>query len=940
MSTEIATAYVSLIPSFRGGKSAIAKELGSAADSAGETVGRSSGGKFSGAFGKALAFTGAVAGVGALVAGIKGFAEAGQEALAVSRTTEQIIKATGGAANLTAAQVGDLASKISMKTGVDDEAIQSASNLLLTFKQVKNAGEGQAAMFDRATAAAVDLSKAGFGDMNSSAKMLGKALNDPVKGVSALSRAGVTFTQQQKDQIAAMVEAGDTLGAQSLIMKEVESQVGGVAEATKSPLEALSTVAGNLKESIGQALLPAMNTLVSTIGPALDSLQGPLAAVAGGLGTALATAFKALAPLLPPLATALASIATVAGGVLTQAISILVPVLQPVLSVMGELATRIGPILTPILAKVGELLTAVFAAVVPLIEPLTEVILGILDAASPILGVVVDALITLVGALAPVLSSVVLLIKPLGTLIEVLLRAMMPIIQPLLPVISALAAVIGDVLTRAIGLVMTALGFYIQGWSKLAPFVLNNVAKPVVGYFLDMVSKIVDGAATAFSWVPGLGDKLKGAADAIHGFRDSATKAIGDAAKTVSAEGGKIGRGLVDQGVAMMSDPSQQAKLNKAGVGVGRSLADGMATGIIAGKSGVDKSASYVIKSAETSARVAADSHSPSLLFAAIGKDLTDGLVQGVQDGGKDVRKSLHEAFSSWFSDTVQNLKDKLKEARDAFKSFKDDVSSAISGGISFSDAAPKFDEQGKRVGGTFIEALTKQAEQAQAFAGKVKELITAGLSREALTQVLAAGVTAGTNIANELIAGGATAISTTKTLVASTQKAADDVGTLAATNWLGAGVTSAKETLRGFITEFGKDGKSRARLMSFMDSLAESMNRTATVTVTTINKVVNQAIAGSGIPGRASGGPVMANSTYWVGEKGPELLVMGNQGGQIIPNHALSSVSSSAVAAQAPVSVMLDLSIDGEPIRAIARGEIEGADSSALQLVLAGRRA
>ena len=79
--------------------------------------------------------------------------------------------------------------------------------------------------------AALDLSKAGFGDMSSASKMLGKALNDPVKGMTALSRAGVTFSQAQKDQVAALVASGDVLGAQKLILAEVESQVGGAAAA-------------------------------------------------------------------------------------------------------------------------------------------------------------------------------------------------------------------------------------------------------------------------------------------------------------------------------------------------------------------------------------------------------------------------------------------------------------------------------------------------------------------------------------------------------------------------------------------------------------------------------------------------------------------------------------------------------------------------------------
>ena len=102
---------------------------------------------------------------------ITGAVDEAREAQKVSAITNQIVKATGGASKITAKQVGDLAEAISRKTGVDDEAIQSSANLLLTFKQVRNeAGKGND-IFSRATAAAQDMAAAGFGDANSAAKM-------------------------------------------------------------------------------------------------------------------------------------------------------------------------------------------------------------------------------------------------------------------------------------------------------------------------------------------------------------------------------------------------------------------------------------------------------------------------------------------------------------------------------------------------------------------------------------------------------------------------------------------------------------------------------------------------------------------------------------------------------------------------------------------------
>lgn len=220
-----------------------------------------------------------------------------RESQKVSAITAQIVKQTGGAAKITADQIGDLANAISRKTGVDDEQIQSSANLLLTFKKVRNeAGKGND-IFSRATAAAQDMAATGFGDANSAAKMLGKALNDPLKGITALGRAGVTFTDGQKKQIKGLVEQGNVLQAQKMIMREVESQVGGTAAASATAGEKMSVAWGNFKESIGTKMLPILdrfgNWFVETGLPAVERFGGW---ITGSLWPALEKGYRTIFP--------------------------------------------------------------------------------------------------------------------------------------------------------------------------------------------------------------------------------------------------------------------------------------------------------------------------------------------------------------------------------------------------------------------------------------------------------------------------------------------------------------------------------------------------------------------------------------------------------------------------------------------------------------------
>jgi hypothetical protein len=112
--------------------------------------------------------------------------------------------------------------------------------------------------FDRATKAAIDLAAAGFGDAESNAVQLGKALQDPIKGITALAKSGVTFTAQEKEKIKTLVESNKILEAQEIVLKAIETQVGGTAEATANDTDKLKVAFSQVSESIGLILVPIL----------------------------------------------------------------------------------------------------------------------------------------------------------------------------------------------------------------------------------------------------------------------------------------------------------------------------------------------------------------------------------------------------------------------------------------------------------------------------------------------------------------------------------------------------------------------------------------------------------------------------------------------------------------------------------------------------------
>lgn len=210
--------------------------------------------------------------------------EAAEEARKIAAQTAAVIKSTGGVANVTGAGVDKLATKISKLTGIDDEAIAKAENLLLTFTNVRNElGQGND-VFDQATQVLVDMGAALGKDAAGSAVQLGKALNDPVKGITALTRVGVTFTAQQKETIKQLVAQGDVLGAQKIILAELTTEFGGSAAAQATASDKLGVVIDNIKEDIGEKLLPIIDdvaTGLSVVLPkALDIAESAFGAAA------------------------------------------------------------------------------------------------------------------------------------------------------------------------------------------------------------------------------------------------------------------------------------------------------------------------------------------------------------------------------------------------------------------------------------------------------------------------------------------------------------------------------------------------------------------------------------------------------------------------------------------------------------------------------------
>lgn len=194
------------------------------------------------------------------------------EAQKVQAQLEAVLKSTGHAAGFNSEQIQMMASAYQRQTTFSDEAVLSAQNMLLTFTNIKGP------VFQGATQAVLDMATALGEDATDSAMRLGKALNDPIGGVTALRRAGVQLTDQQEEQIKKMVELGDVAGAQNIILKELSTEFGGSAAAAADTfggrLTRLKNQFGELQERVGFMLLPILTKLVGFLA---NNLPGAIA---------------------------------------------------------------------------------------------------------------------------------------------------------------------------------------------------------------------------------------------------------------------------------------------------------------------------------------------------------------------------------------------------------------------------------------------------------------------------------------------------------------------------------------------------------------------------------------------------------------------------------------------------------------------------------------
>lgn len=558
--------------------------------------------------GAAVAGFGVAAGVGLGIALKTGISEMKDYQTNVA-ATEAGLKSTNGVANVTRKGIEDLSASIEKKTGIDGDAVHAAQNLLLTFTKVRNeAGKGND-VFNQATKAAVDLSVRGFGSMDATSKMLGKALNDPTKGITALSRAGVTFTAGQKEQIKAMQESGDMLGAQKAILKEVNAQVGGSADAYGKTLpgsvDRLKRGLEGLAFTMTDALAPAMTTAIdwalanfpalqAAVGQAVDFMRPYIAAFGQVVGSVfgaisansdrLRSGVSSLAPVMQSLGTAFQTVAQIAvqvapavGQYLATAFQTISRIAAAVAPIISNAFRTIGPTIGPLVIAIANLGAKVQAVLGTIIPPLVRALGPIFSVAFQVIAQVIRTVTSILegdwrGAIVNLVKIPQVLLAGLGGIFASLIgKAASGIASGVKALWSALSSGLSSLVSRAMAKAGEIGRAIIQGIVdaiQAAPGAIKDALAGVLGGAIDFAKGILGiaspskvfrflGDMTMQGYLDGLASKEKDVPEAIVSTIQRGTNA---AISAVNREIAKVNAAMP------LIDLRAQAKIDLAGL--------------------------------------------------------------------------------------------------------------------------------------------------------------------------------------------------------------------------------------------------------------------------------------------------------------------------------------------------------------------------------------
>lgn len=553
--------------------------------------------------------------------------------------TNAVLKSTGGIAGVTADAVDKLSSSLEKVTKFSDEDVRSVENLLLTFTSI---GKD---IFPQATKTVLDMATALGEDTSSASIQLGKALQDPILGVTALRRVGVNFNSAQQEVIKNLVDTGHSAEAQKLILAELNKEFGGSAEAAGNTfagqLAKLKNQFDNVKEAVGGFIVGYVNKFLSAMLDWFFSVGG----VNGVLDT-LRQKFEAIKPYIPAIAGAI--LGALVPALVAAAISAgeFLLALAPFLIIgaaAGIVARKMGfgmDDLKNILAKVKIYANDVAIGLRLIIDTVTG--------GDPTLKAGEERFTGIVRALLWMRDTVLGVIQNIKDLYNAFMNNTAVIIvgqfltQVLWPALQAIGAAIWQNLLPALLQLWDAV---VRLWNALNPALMDalkiigaillgaflaalwgaaavlNILIQVFAGVISAISNVINWISNLIGWFGNLVGTVINIVKIIATILWNLPQAVKDVVRTMIAIFAGIGRAIL-KAIGNVGGLLYQA---------GKDLIAGMINGITDKFKELAGAVKNAVGNAVSSVKRFLGIHSPSTVFAEIGRNVTAGFVQGIE---------------------------------------------------------------------------------------------------------------------------------------------------------------------------------------------------------------------------------------------------------------------------------------------------------------------
>lgn len=524
------------------------------------------------------------------------------EAQNVQAQLAAVLESTGQAAGVSAGMANALADAFSKSTRFSDEAILSGENILLTFTKIGSN------VFPATTKTMLNMSQALGQDLKGSAIQLGKALNDPVQGITALRRVGVNFSDAQERVIKQLVATGKLEEAQKLILAELETEFGGSAEAAgktfAGQLDILKNRLSNVKEALGGLALEKLSGLMDRAAKPVGFLTDGLQALASGDKVGAFTSFRAAIYAFTSAVGMGDQAAGVFRGTMTGLVQdVLVRGLSPITAVKNAFLNILPPgaksLFGGLIGSVGGLGKA-FQDSLPMIQSFGRDMWGFL--------------VQTVGTVGP------LLVQGVTNVVRTITQIWQQHGSEIMAVLNFVWRTIVTVISVALTLAMAV----IQAGMQLIQGIINTVSLAIKGDWngaWEAIKSAVLGALETI-WqgiVNAFGQILTAAGSSLEQFNLAFQTGLATVKLTVTTALNNVLQTI-------------QAKVSEF-VRVGSAIIAALVGAITNGMSGVVKAITGLVQSAINTAMEILGINSPSRVFMGIGSGVTEGMVKGVTRG-------------------------------------------------------------------------------------------------------------------------------------------------------------------------------------------------------------------------------------------------------------------------------------------------------------------